>query len=609
LSFRKKLLLAFALTVLLSVASIAWFVSMVTRRAFDRSDAERTQALVAQLRREFNRRGGDIARRVEAASGSEPATRMALSLGRGSIDYSVFLSEAKSVADNQQLEFLEFVDSQGIILSSAQSPAKFGYKTTSINLALPIPKDPFLAREELPEGSSLGLFAARTIKAGEKNLYAVGGKRLDREFLSSLDLPPGLRVLLYQNLASGFSTQFFVDPSGTLQHPELLVPLIQAAQQPGAEPTEVVHWSADAVDDESLHAIPLRGQDSELLSVLLVGNSRRPYIELERRIRSAAFMIGGIAILLAILLSSWVASRVTRPVERLATAARQVTAGDWNTKVEVVSEDELGELAKAFNRMTSELLAQKEHLVQTERVAAWRELARRLAHELKNPLFPLQLTVENMLRAREQRPDLFDEIFQESASTLLAEISNLKIILNRFSEFSKMPEPRFQRVDLNDLVEGVIRLFQAQLQVPAQSKIICNTELDQGLPAIGGDPDLLHKAVLNLVLNAMDAMPEGGTLTLRTCEGNSEVRLDVSDTGHGLTPEECERLFTPYYTSKQHGTGLGLAIVQSVVSDHGGRIRVESAPGKGTTFKIDLPLNMDKLSDPVRVEPVATGRT
>jgi len=104
-------------------------------------------------------------------------------------------------------------------------------------------------------------------------------------------------------------------------------------------------------------------------------------------------------------------------------------------------------------------------------------------------------------------------------------------------------------------------------------------------------------------------MPEGGTLTLRTCEGNSEVRLDVSDTGHGLTPEECERLFTPYYTSKQHGTGLGLAIVQSVVSDHGGRIRVESAPGKGTTFKIDLPLNMDKLSDPVRVEPVATGRT
>src|SRR5580692_9223571 len=119
--------------------------------------------------------------------------------------------------------------------------------------------------------------------------------------------------------------------------------------------------------------------------------------------------------------------------------------------------------------MTRELLAQREHLVQSERVAAWRELARRLAHELKNPLFPLQLTVENLLRSRQQSPEQFEEVFSESSFTLLAEIANLKAIVSRFSEFSRMPQPQFQRVQLNDVVDGVMRLFQAQLSAPSRT--------------------------------------------------------------------------------------------------------------------------------------------
>ncbi len=245
--------------------------------------------------------------------------------------------------------------------------------------------------------------------------------------------------------------------------------------------------------------------------------------------------------------------------------------------------------------MTHELLEQRERLVQTERVAAWRDLARRLAHELKNPLFPLQLTVENLTRARQQSPEEFEEIFRESSSTLLAEIANLKAIISRFSEFSKMPQPQLQRVQLNDVIHGVGRLFQAQLQSSNRPAITYNLALDEHLEPIAADPELLHRAISNLVLNAMDAMPQGGTLTLRTRQDGDRVYLEVTDTGSGLTAEECERLFTPYYTSKQHGTGLGLAIVQSVVTDHGGRIRVQSSPGRGTTFQIELPSNMEKL--------------
>jgi nitrogen fixation/metabolism regulation signal transduction histidine kinase len=327
----------------------------------------------------------------------------------------------------------------------------------------------------------------------------------------------------------------------------------------------------------------------------LIGNSRRPYVELRQRIRAAALLCSGGGILLAILLSGWAAGRVTRPIEQLARAARDVASGNWNTQVPVSSSDEIGELAESFNSMTRELLAQREYLVQAERVAAWRELARRLAHELKNPLFPLQLTVENLLRARQQSPQQFEEIFQESSSTLLAEIANLKAIISRFSEFSRMPQPQFQRVQLNDVVQNIARLFQAQLQAPERAPIECKLELTEPMDSIAADADLLHRALSNLVLNAMDAMPQGGKLTLRTRQDGDHSYVEVSDTGAGLTSEECERLFTPYYTSKPHGTGLGLAIVQSVISDHGGRITVRSESGRGTIFMIELPRNLDKL--------------
>jgi two-component system, NtrC family, nitrogen regulation sensor histidine kinase NtrY len=142
-----------------------------------------------------------------------------------------------------------------------------------------------------------------------------------------------------------------------------------------------------------------------------------------------------------------------------------------------------------------------------------------------------------------------------------------------------------QRIQLNDLAADTVKLFGPQLE---RAHITARTELDPHLPVIPGDQEQLRRVLRNLTLNAIDAMPQGGTLTLRTAAHETGARLEVSDTGQGLTPEECARLFTPYYTTKTHGTGLGLAIVQSVISDHKGRISVESEPGKGSTFRIDL---------------------
>jgi len=593
MNLRHKLLVTLALTAFLSVAAVAWIISFLVRRSFERKNEERAVALVEQFRRDFARQGEDVERRVEEIAAGDAATRLALVLNHGAPDYGTYLNEAKAAAENQELEFLEFVDAQGTILSSAQWAAKFGYKDPLATRTAP--KQAFLKREELPDGAALGVFAVREVNVGDKPLLVIGGRRLDRDFLNRLEVPLGMRAMLYQNLENGFSPKFLINNSGRVEAADTIGPLIQQVQRQSREATALVHWSTNAAEDENVDAIPLTGLDHEVLGVLLVADSRRPYVEIRRQIRTAGLLGGAVGVVLAILLSGWAATRVTRPVEQLAKAARQVATGDWHTQVAVTSADELGQLAESFNRMTNELLQQKEQLVQSERVAAWRELARRLAHELKNPLFPLQLTVENLLRARQQSPEQFEEIFQESASTLLAEIANLKTIVSRFSEFSRMPQPQFQRVQLNEVVESVARLFQAQLRAPERAAIECKLELAEVTSTIAADPDLLHRALSNLVLNAMDAMLQGGTLTLRTRREGEWAVLEVADTGTGLTPEECKRLFTPYYTSKAHGTGLGLAMVQSVVSDHGGRIGVRSEPGRGTTFVIELPVNADKL--------------
>jgi signal transduction histidine kinase len=164
----------------------------------------------------------------------------------------------------------------------------------------------------------------------------------------------------------------------------------------------------------------------------------------------------------------------------------------------------------------------------------------------------------------------------------------LKAIIGRFSDFAKMPAPQLETVDVNELARDVVRLFAAQFAAPGKPPIAARLELADNLLEVDADPDQLRRALRNLILNAMDAMPNGGDLVVRTRTVGSRVAIEVSDTGEGLTREECERLFTPYYTTKRHGTGLGLAIVQSVVADHHGSIAVESEPGKGASFRIEL---------------------
>jgi signal transduction histidine kinase len=591
MSFRAKVFLIFLFTVLASVSVVAYGVTHYARATFEERDAQWTEALVAQFNKEFEHRGAEVVQQVDNVANGEITLRVALDLARPNADQSLYVHDAIGVSQDHGMDFVEFVNWDGTIISSAQYPARVGYKNDWVTAT----KDwrgtrAFLKREELPDGVALSLTAVRTVSGGnDKSLYIIGGRRLDQNFLGSLVLPSGMRALLYRNLEANFIEAALTDVNGTADDPEKFRPLIEQVQRKPQPVVRTINWTADAASAETFHAIPLPGRNNELLGVLLVGSSRKELVLLTQRIVTIAAVVAAAALLVGLLVSLWVAARITRPVEELAAGAREVATGRWDTRIDVRGTDEIGQLGTAFNDMTRTLAVQKEKLVQTERVAAWRELARRLAHELRNPLFPMQITVENMQRAKQLEAKQFLEVFNESTATLKTELANLNTIVGRFSDFSKMPTPQFAKVNVNEALRSAVRLFEAQFNAVGKPTITTELFLTEPLPEIDADADLLHKAFQNLVLNALDAMPAGGTLTLRTFERERNIRIEVADTGKGLTPEECSRLFTPYYTTKQQGTGLGLAIVQAVVSDHHGSISVTSDEGRGTSFKIDLP--------------------
>jgi nitrogen fixation/metabolism regulation signal transduction histidine kinase len=311
---------------------------------------------------------------------------------------------------------------------------------------------------------------------------------------------------------------------------------------------------------------------------------------LRRRLAELAGLTLGLAaaaVAFAAVLGLAISRRVSRDLDLLHVGVRAVARGELEHRVPDTGRDELAAVARAFNAMTGDLRDAKEQLRHAERVAAWQEIAKSLAHEIKNPLTPIQMSVETMRKTWVGKHPSFDEIFDESTRTVLEEVQRLKRILGEFSQFARMPGPDRRRLDVNEVVASALALYAGSVRVVR--------ELDDGLPAIDADRDQLTQVVLNLLENARDAVTARGSdqsvgrITVRTGRNAGAVVLEVEDNGPGFDPALADRLFAPYFTTKESGTGLGLAIVRRIVTDHGGKIVATSDPGHGARFRIELP--------------------
>jgi two-component system, NtrC family, nitrogen regulation sensor histidine kinase NtrY len=354
-----------------------------------------------------------------------------------------------------------------------------------------------------------------------------------------------------------------------------------------------------AAEDWSKHqtgnvqSIPLLAADGHTIATIELYVSDGDLPQVLRNANFASLLLAVLALALVVLIGTFVAKRVTRDLDVLVQGSLAASRGDLEYRVPVRAKDEVGAVANSFNFMMEDLKTSKERLVIAERIAAWQEIARRLAHEIKNPLTPIQMAMDTLRKTWRKKHPSFDEILEESTTTVLQEADRLKRIVSEFSDFARMPKPEFGSVSLNEIIESGLALYQGTDAV--EVRLV-------DLPKIDADRGQLQQVLLNLVENARDAVAQRvaarggppGRVRVTTAIGSAQDRIEwsVEDNGVGVPAEVRDKVFAPYFSTKlsEGGTGLGLAIVHRIISDHGGRIALSDVDGGGARFTIELPL-------------------
>ena len=280
----------------------------------------------------------------------------------------------------------------------------------------------------------------------------------------------------------------------------------------------------------------------------------------------------------------WIGGLASRPFAEAVRAMSAVARDEADFGFSGFRPSEVEQVVSSYSRTRRALEEQRRRLRAAERAAAWKEAARRVAHDVKNPLAPIRLSMQNLLRARRRAPERFDQVLEESVQAVLDEVERLQRVVETFGEFARLPEPRIAPGDVDELVDSVLALHGAE------PGIRWERNRGGGLSAVPMDRDLLARALRNVVTNAVQSMPEtGGRIAVTTRREDDLVVVEVEDDGPGFQGESAARADQPYFTTREDGTGLGLAITARIVAEHGGYLRWENRPGGGARVILAIP--------------------
>ena len=539
-SLKARLVLAFSLVTLVPLA-IAVAILTTRIQTMVRGQAEeRLGSALQEVGLQAAEDGGRIAVRIQILARDAQLKRLYLVHPEGSRDLSEYLAERQVLLG---LDDLTVLDSTG----AARAPFD-------------------VPRVKAAEGALALTARSPILYQGAIEGVVEGGTRLDAAMLERLGSRSGVEWVLRAPDGRIAATTLATLPSGAL-------PAV-----PGAGRAQV---GGRAYITRS---VPLAVGDAPYATITGLASTASA----DRAVRSvwiASALLALLSLLIAIPLATLWSSQISRPVERLARFSERVARGNWDEPLEIHSAREIETLVLALDRMRRDLKTYREKLVTSERQAAWSQMARKVAHEVKNPLTPIAISIEDLKRSYDQKRPDFPEILSQAVRTIGEEVETLRRLLQEFSDFARIPPPRPTSCDVSSLFGDLEALYGREI---ASGRLVVRRP-ERPLP-FEADAGQMRQMLLNLVKNGLEALNgDGGRVTVSAEPREDGVEIAVADSGPGLSAEQRANLFVPGFTTKTHGSGLGLTIVERIVSDHDGSILVDPAAGRGTTFRVRLP--------------------
>ena len=661
LRFQDKIFIAYGFVFLVMFGVIFGSTNFLIRLAFKREIDSYVETLQAQVSNRYRAFVEQVQKEVHAAASD---VRLHRSIER-QLSYTYLPAT--------EFDLLEYGTPNGKLL---YPDLRVGRGVHTYN---PLEsRDGHIQLRNIPEQSDIGLqFVVQATEVGEWG-FVTGGRRLQEWLEAQTSIQSDEHpVFLVEKPQTPNPADF--DPESEIEAEDWL-PLNNASREarrngwfaslPSSQSErKVVLQRTEENEESTFTAFRITPFNSPFATTreappvdLIVAYSHARQMEWQQRLTLTLLLssVGGLA--LVYLISYIISRRITRPIAILREGVSHIAAGDLEHRVRIRSRNEIGQLAEGFNQMAQELKRSLEERMAAERAATWRDVARQVAHEIKNPLFPIRLSVENLQEAK-SNPEVFEQIFGECTDTVIEEVDRIGKLIDEFHQFARMPKLQRKPSQLNNIVKSVLNLYTGR-QVPDLeqntetvvtnlrhedsglqdstdrfwlenvSKIKVETELAP-VPQLSLDSEQIAQALGNLFKNAIEAMPNGGMLKVKTyftpdtlqailngnlrlpvtdgksgepheseSRGNGErrdrdlqgtVSLEIQDTGRGMSEETMANLFVPYYTTKSetNGTGLGMPIVKRIVTEHGAEMDCQSTEDVGTTVRIRFPYNPD----------------